>query len=334
MKNRILRRQSIILALITAPLLAIMAATPIFILSGNDMGLLPTVWLIGTVACLLCWTVNIGLAWRWLEWQIFRYAVSFLIVITIVVIVRLSYIPPSFVQPIPIIISVLVAISVNVIVLILHELLHLRYTYSHTEKENAVLKIKQIEAQFQLLKNQLKPHFLFNALSTLKTLIKRQPQQAEVYLVQLADFLRASLVLDQKKQIPLQEDMQIALNYLQMQMVRFKDSIIIENRLPKQWDQTYYVPPFTVQLLIENAIKHTVFSPENPLRLTIALQAETGGNWVEVTNNVAAKAQGEPSSKIGLANLSQHFALLGSQPLQIRQTDAFFSVAFQLITTA
>lgn len=322
------------LALLTSPLLAAGWLIPIYVTTGNSLWLLPFILLFGTVLASTLWVFNIFLANK-IKQNKTRYIVSFSIVFSVVFLLRFGLDRPPFIQNVGLInipqpiVSIISALAINAVVLILMELLHLRSAYWQKAKENSDLQLHNMEAQFQALKNQLQPHFLFNALSTLKTLIKRHPDKAAQYVVQLADFLRSSLITEQKQRIRLEEDCLIAINYLHLQMTRFQDALFLDNRLPEQSSQGF-VPPFTLQVLVENALKHNAFSVEMPLQI---VWEQLPDGRVSVRNNRQAKVAGnETSSGIGLDNLSKRFQLLGGEAPEIRAEASFFQVLFKPLT--
>ncbi|RIJ34316.1 sensor histidine kinase [Pontibacter oryzae] len=217
----------------------------------------------------------------------------------------------------------------NTIVIIILELVVLQRKKTQVELENAQLKMNSMQAQHQHLKHQLQPHFLFNALNTLKTLIRRKPQEAEDYLVRLAEFLRASLTSDGKDTVPLGEELKLCTDYLEMQKVRFKDAFTYDINIPESIQQTAFVPVFALQLLAENAIKHNGFTVEEPLGIHIRQHPE---GFIEVCNNKKAKRINEQSSGIGLKNLRERYSALSEAAVRVTETEKHFCVQLPILT--
>ncbi len=221
---------------------------------------------------------------------------------------------------------VFIVISINTVVLVIQELFLLNEKRKRIESENALLRIRNIEAANLQLKQQLKPHFLFNSLNVLKTLIRKQPANAEIYLKRLSDFLRASVSSGDLNVVTLEEELKLCMDYLEMQEIRFGDAIHLEVNIPDE-AKNGFLPVFSVQLLIENAIKHNAFTSEDPL--TISLVYDKGG--ITVSNNVRYKDPGEANSGMGLTNLSERYRILSGDEVRIRSDDSTFSVHIKIL---
>jgi sensor histidine kinase YesM len=216
--------------------------------------------------------------------------------------------------------------SINTIVLIFHGIVHMHEKEAIIESENIQLKIKNIEAANQKLKQQLHPHFLFNSLNVLKTLIKKQPDDAEAYLKRLSDFLRASVSLDNVNTVKLEEELKFSMDYLEMQKIRFGNAIQFEVGIPEEV-KTGIVPTFSIQLLLENAIKHNAFTIESPL--FIKLNYING--WITVSNNIQPKSLAEYSGGLGLTNLSERYKIISGDEINIQSADSYFSVSIKIL---
>ncbi|WP_299761576.1 histidine kinase [uncultured Pontibacter sp.] len=217
----------------------------------------------------------------------------------------------------------------NTIVIIILDLVVLQRKKAQVELENAQLKMSSIQAQHQHLKHQLQPHFLFNSLNTLKTLIKRHPLEAEDYLVRLSEFLRASLTADNKDIVALRDELKLCTDYLEMQKVRFKNAFNYEVEIPDEWMDTAFLPVFSLQLLVENAIKHNGFTNEEPLHILISYQ---GSGYLKVRNNKKQKLISEPSSGIGLKNLKERYQVLSDKQVSVTDAEDYFSVQLPILS--
>lgn len=221
---------------------------------------------------------------------------------------------------------VFVVISINTVVLILQEMVLLLERKTIIETENIGLKMKNMEAANEKLKQQLQPHFLFNSLNVLKTLIKKQPDNAEAYLKRLSDFLRASVTFDQVNVVKFSEELKLSLDYIEMQKIRFGNALQYINELPEEPIHGT-MPLFSIQLLLENAIKHNAFTEERPL--TIHLSYNDG--WIEVKNNKQQKQTNEPSTGKGFYNLSERYKLISGDDIHIQSLDNEFIVKLKIL---
>ncbi len=214
--------------------------------------------------------------------------------------------------------------AMNLVVFVLLEMVLLRDNKQRIEAENNQLRLANLEARNNQLQQQMHPHFLFNSLNTLRSLIKRQPEQAEDYLVQLSDLLRFSINNNAQSTVKLQEEITLCGNYLMMQQVRFGDALQFKLEVPITMQQQYSVPVYSIQLLIENAIKHNILTKEQPLRICISANEQE--HTLTVSNNLQVKHTLKAISGIGLANLAERYQLLGQPTIDIQQTEQNFSV--------
>ncbi|MBC3539358.1 sensor histidine kinase [Rufibacter sediminis] len=259
--------------------------------------------------------------------NLIRYALSFLMAVVAyylcVALILLVAEGPHFR-----IFPLIVALTNNTIIIVLMDLIILQRKSAQIAVENSELKMNHAIAQHQHLKHQLQPHFLFNSLNTLKSLIKKQRPEAEEYLVRLSDLLRASITAHQETTIPLKDELKLCVDYLEMQKVRFKDSFRYQIDVPDQVLSQRSLPVFSLQLLVENAIKHNAFTPEEPLTIQITYQ-EPGS--IVVRNNKKAKQTLEPSSGIGLKNLSERYQVISGHGITITDAEQYFSVELTLL---
>jgi hypothetical protein len=226
-----------------------------------------------------------------------------------------------------ILIMIFVIASVNSMVLIIQDLVLLIEKKTKIENENIQLKIKNIEAANQKLKQQLQPHFLFNSLNVLKTLIKKQPDNAESYIKRLSDFLRASVLYDNVNTVKFEEELKVSLDYIEMQKIRFGNSLHFEAIIPDE-AKAGLLPVFSIQMLLENAIKHNAFTTELPLHIT--LTCENG--WLTVRNTIQHKATFVSSAGMGLINLSERYNIISGDDIVIKQDDSTFSVSIKILS--
>jgi len=193
--------------------------------------------------------------------------------------------------------------------------------------ENAQLKIKNIEATYQQLKQQIHPHFLFNSLNTLNSLIKDNPKSAEVFLKRLSDFLRTSITFNKENIIELKDELKFCMDYLELQKVRFGEALQFEVNIPEKI-KSGFVPVFSIQQLIENALKHNALTINSPLLIKVEYQ----NNRVIVSNKMNVKSRTEESTGIGLINLAERYKILSGDEVIIQTDNNYFSVSLKILS--
>jgi hypothetical protein len=197
-----------------------------------------------------------------------------------------------------------------------------RQSLTETEK----LKKANLQSQFDSLKNQVNPHFLFNSLNTLSSLIEEDPEQAVKFVDHLSKVYRYLLQNNEKELITLREEINFLETYFFLLKVRFGDGITLNNTIPVEYSESL-IPPLTLQILVENAVKHNVVSPSRPLTIQISIQDET----ICVSNNLQVKTIPVPSNGMGLTNISAKYKLLNQPEMIIIPTEKDFSVQIPLI---
>lgn len=186
------------------------------------------------------------------------------------------------------------------------------------EKENAV-------AHLEALKLQLDPHFLFNNLSILTALVESQPSNAVDYIQKMSHIYRYILNYKNEDLVSLNAELSFIEDYMYLYQVRFGDSIQLQID-DKLKEINYKIPPLTLQLLVENAIKHNSFDMQSPLKISLLLLSN---QMMQVKNNVHLKTQ-EDSTKIGLENIRNRYIWLQLPEPEIQQTENNFLVNLPL----
>jgi hypothetical protein len=189
-----------------------------------------------------------------------------------------------------------------------------------------------MQSELETLRSQLDPHFLFNSLNTLAALIEDDNEPAHTYLEQLADVYRYVLVSRDKTTVPLREEMAFVEAYLYLNKTRFREDLQVERDIaPAAYAAS--VAPLSLQMLVENAIKHNVISPQNPLRVLL----RAGGaaeSYFSVMNNLQPKTGLEQSTKVGLQNIINRYRLLSTRPVEVLRDNDLFTVRVPLLATA
>lgn len=195
------------------------------------------------------------------------------------------------------------------------------------EVENEKLRSESLQSQFESLKNQVSPHFLFNSLTALKILVEDSPNAAKQYISHLSQVLRYTLQSNRKQLVTLGEELEFTESYIFLLRMRYDTNLIIQTEISDGFTD-HRLPPLTIQTLVENAVKHNEISKEFPL--LIRIQTTLNGH-LQVTNKIQEKLTPEDGTGIGLTNLSKLYCLLGEYDIQIFKTDQEFKVEVPLI---
>ncbi len=206
-------------------------------------------------------------------------------------------------------------------------IIRLIFQKQHVQIENETLRREALQSQFESLKNQLSPHFLFNSLTALKTLIAEAPDTAQKYVNDLSKVLRYTLQSNEKQLLTLREEMAFSESFLFLIKLRFDTNLTVNLNIDTKYSE-YKLPPLTIQTLIENAVKHNEISKRKPLVLTI----ETDGKAnLVVRNIIQEKITAEEGTGIGLTNLSKQLQILNGKDITIKREHNEFRVEIPLI---
>ncbi|MCS3050433.1 histidine kinase [Parabacteroides johnsonii] len=209
-------------------------------------------------------------------------------------------------------------------------LLFINLSYKHMltlHKEKERLKETVNAAQYRALQNQLNPHFLFNNLNTLVAEIQYNPDNAVEFVQKLSNVYRYVLQQDDKQVSSLQEELSFLQSYLFLHQVRIGDCLTVERQLPEEVMEAR-LPSLTLQLLMENVLKHNCISDEFPM--IIRINSVNNDRAISFSNPICPK-QEIPSSGRGLKNLSERYKLLCGQDIDIQSVNNRFTVIIPLI---
>lgn len=193
--------------------------------------------------------------------------------------------------------------------------------------DNLKKEKEQIAGQYEVLKNQINPHFLFNCMNTLTSLIASNPGDAIVFSTRFSKMYRQLLEYGEYPLISLDSELELTHNYIFLQKIRFGELIRLEHSIP---NTNFEIPPFAIQGLVENAIKHNIISASNPLLISIRMDVTE----LEISNNLTLKNTNENSTGIGLSNLAKRYSLLTGKEISILKTKERFMVRLPLIEKA
>jgi len=187
------------------------------------------------------------------------------------------------------------------------------------------LREENLIFQNETLKSQVNPHFLFNSLNTVSSLIQSDPLKAEQFINDLSSVYRYMLENGQKDRVPLQSELDLIKRYFDLHRVRDEEKITLDVECSEAGN--YQIIPVSLQILIENAIKHNMATRENPLQISVYLEDQ----YIVVRNNLQRKAVQLKSTGIGLKNLMERIRLMSGKDLIIEESDNYFTVKLPLL---
>lgn len=189
------------------------------------------------------------------------------------------------------------------------------------------LEKDNIRSQYETLKSQINPHFLFNNLNTLASLIEENPKLAVEYVQQTADYYRSILNLKDKEIIRLDEEVELIRTFYTLQKNRYGDNLTINIKLDNV-DYNTFVAPLALQMLVENAIKHNIISKEKPLNIDIYANDSS----ISVSNNLQKRELEQASTRFGLKNIMERYSFLSNRSIDISENDSTFTVSIPTLT--
>jgi len=204
------------------------------------------------------------------------------------------------------------------------------YYFSHWRlslKEAEELKKANLQSQFESLKSQVSPHFLFNSLNTLSSLIEENPEMAVKFVNQLSKVYRYLLQSNEKELTTVKEEMEFLDSYIFLLKTRFGEGFKMNIDLSDEILSSL-IPPLTLQILVENAVKHNIVSMHRPLNITITSIDKSS---ISVVNNFQKKTINVASTGMGLANIAAKYKLLNKPSIRIEEGIQEFSVTLPII---
>lgn len=222
---------------------------------------------------------------------------------------------------------VLVCVIAVIVFTLIYEILFLSKERELDTKIVVQLDRERSQAELQALQNEMDPHFIFNSLNTLNHLILNDPQKAHLYNNKLAQVYKYFLINKNRELISLNNELEFIDDYFYLLQLRHDNKLQLESRFENDLDGTMMIPPCSLQVLIENAIKHNEFSSENPLLIAIVMN----GKYLKVINNIRPKPYAINSTHIGLKNLSSRYKLLCNKDIVIESSKDTFTVKLPLI---
>ncbi|MFY0630917.1 MAG: histidine kinase [Flavobacteriaceae bacterium] len=227
-----------------------------------------------------------------------------------------------------VVLKVLVPVILIVIMtMAIYEAIYYNVRLKTSIREEEQAKQVMIQAQLDTLRNQAQPHFLFNSFNTLRDIIDHDTKEdAKDFVDNLSNVYRFIIESDNSNLISLEKELKFAKAYIHIQSERFGDNLKLHWNIPEDRFSTLIVP-MSLQLLLENAIKHNVVSKAKPLLITVVVK---DGSLI-VSNKIQAKSTQTPSTKIGLKNIEKRYQLISSQTPMINNDGAHFTVTLPLL---
>lgn len=194
-----------------------------------------------------------------------------------------------------------------------------------------LVKAEQMQKEYagirlQALKSQVNPHFLFNSLSVLSSLVHMDADLAEKFIIQLSNAYRYILNQKETKLVSLKEELDFLDAYFFLIQIRFDKKVALEKKIAIE-PEDFFLPPLSLQLLVENAVNHNSMSVSHPLQINITVE----NGQLQVSNNVSKREKATVSTGVGLENIRKRLAFISDESISIHETESIFSVTIPLI---
>lgn len=263
-------------------------------------------------------------------WLLLLLSLLYTAAATVVIVVGLHQVLPEYfpLTPRSLVGQIGFDLIPTTIVLLGYESRHFFQQWAAGVRRAEQLQSASQRAQLEALQQQLDPHFLFNSLNTLAALVEPDNAPAQQFVEQLADVYRYVLLSRERRTVPLREELIFVEAYVALQKARLRDNLLVSLELPEALLDRH-VAPLSVQLLIENALKHNEASRQHPLHVRVS----AAEGWLTVQNPRRARSSsfGVPGTGTGLRNIRERYALLlPEQPVRITATDDSFTVQLPL----
>ncbi len=203
--------------------------------------------------------------------------------------------------------------------------------YTVVQIESLRVDRDQVQLRFEALKSQLNPHFLFNALNTISSLLYKDIRLAEQYIRKLASTYRYILKTEDKHLVKVKDELDMVRSFFYMQQIKYEECISLDINIPTKLNETF-IPPLTLQMLVENALKHNLINEDKPLRIEIFSDTDyivVKNNLIEkpillkVGNDLYQRPQENGSHKIGLENIRKRYHYFARKDIDIIRNEHF-----------
>lgn len=283
-------------------------------------------WLVPFVIILTMWNVIMILRdWRinFMDWK------KVLVIIIFIVILIMIYYGSIQMDQVPnwaLFVRIPLA---GLMIFIIQEIILTQARVASLLLEKEQLQSENFKIQLKELRNQMDPHFFFNALNTLRSMVRQNNKNSEKFIMGLSDFYRQILKHNDNTTLPLEEEFTVLRSYLFLMQSRNEKALIIELEDIEDKFLTYKIPTLALQSVVENCFKHNSMSSNKPLKIVVRIH---GGAWIEVRNNIQKKLSPPETSGIGLNLLKKRYQLLHiDEGVKINKDETSFSVRLKLI---
>ncbi|MBO7263813.1 MAG: histidine kinase [Alistipes sp.] len=245
---------------------------------------------------------------------------------TFVVYFDIPYFNSTFSTPTDFVRVLSAALLLDLIIITICYLVHMSILSHQRLREEREQKHRS-EYQYERLKQQINPHFLFNSLGILDYLVQdQQTERASAFIHKLAGMYRYMLSNDMKPLVKLGEELDFTGKYIDLIKERFTEGVVIDVNIAESMYESSVVP-CALQLLVENATKHNVVSVESPLVVTIAIE----GDWIVVRNNLQPRTHGQPSTHLGLENIRRQYLDITGRSIVVEKSESEFIVKLPIV---
>lgn len=214
---------------------------------------------------------------------------------------------------------------ITFLIVAIHEGWFFFLQWKNTLVKSEKLEKENMQARFETLKSQVNPHFLFNSLNTLMTYIDENEKASE-FVQNLSDFFRSVLTTRDEEVVSLNEELEILEKYIFLQKSRFGNNLKVNFNIENKQKDKFFIPPLSLQMLIENAVKHNIISKDKPLFIDIFIE----DTFISIKNNLQRK-KSSTSTKVGLINIQNRYKYLTEKEVKIIETDNVFLVSVPLL---
>lgn len=223
--------------------------------------------------------------------------------------------------------TLVIIVFLTTMIMAIYEAVYFFILLKKSIREEEQAKQAIIQAELDTLRNQVQPHFFFNTLNTLRDIIDQSPKEdARQFVDKLSDIYRFLLESGDSNVISLKAELKFAKAYVHIQSERFGENLQLNWNIPKTLEEKL-IAPMSLQLLLENAIKHNIISRSKPLEINIKAE----NDFIIVTNKIQKKSTQLPSTKKGLKNIEKRYALISDRSVEIVNDGNHFSVALPLL---
>lgn len=216
-------------------------------------------------------------------------------------------------------------ITITALITMMAHLVTFFNQWRKSELDKEIIKREHLASQFETLKSQVNPHFLFNSLNALTALVYKDQALAVQFIQQLSKVYRYVLDTQKKETVSLNTEIAALKSYIFLLKIRFSDNFVVNLDLPKT--ETQFIAPLVLQMLVENAIKHNIVSKSKPLIIDVFIEKEN----IIVKNNLQIKNNAAEPSGIGLTNIKARYQFLAQKEVEVEQSEAAFIVKIPLI---